>query len=350
MNLVASDDGFYNNKCIGLINGENKRLVTPTLVRKGAATSVSAVGDIEKSSVGVYNVDGDTYSVGQVSGTMKRRLDRSFATSNENVAVVHNALHNLGLAGKKVTLCTGLPFNYFYKGGTAEQDSEFIEEKKAAFTKRVITKEGEEVEIERHMVMAQGEAAYYDAAIDVEMKRTSGGVKLLPKTNDEIFKSTVLMLDIGGGSTDPVLIRPGAQIDPDRSGSFEYAGYKLLELAETMFKAELRYSDELPRERYEQALSTGILVFNKNYQEDVAALREKVLNTHFDELMNKLVNVVGSMNDIDLVIPNGGTSIFYQDVIAKQMKRNKVMLLKEPIDANALGMFKRSYVETMKKK
>lgn len=351
MPIIGNDDGFYNNKSIGRIGQQQVSQITPTFVRKGKATSVSAIGDVSRSSIGTYEVDGETFSAGDINIEMKRTIDRNFCVSKENLVVVHHALHKLGLAGKDVQLCTGMPFAYFYNAGTAEPNYELIEEKKSLFKSEVscVGDEVQPVNITDHMIMAQGEAAYYDAVIDIDIKRKSNGLQYKLNSNDEILSSKVLMLDIGGGSTDPVLLEKDGVVNPDRSGSVEYAGYKLLELAENMMKSKLRYSDSLPRERYEEALRTGTLKFNKSYSEDVSNHIQSVLDEHFSELMKKVANVVGSTRDIDYVIPMGGTSLFYRETVAKHLSKNTVLSLNNPIEGNANGMFKRLYVELQKR-
>ncbi|APE04275.1 hypothetical protein BM526_20095 (plasmid) [Alteromonas mediterranea] len=356
MIILGIDDGNFSCKSFGRVRGEEIGFTVPSLVRKGIVTSRSvvensAVVDADTSSItSTFLIDGEAYSTGDVKSDSKRADNRNYSNSNENVAVVHNILHQLGLAGQDVSVMTGMPFQYYYKPN-GEINQAFIDKKKKAFATSVVNaKDDSVVTIAKHAVMAQGEAAYYDLLIDIQNERTSKGMSTYGVTNREIANSNVLILDIGGGTTDPVYVKRGATIDHQRSGTFEHGGYKIISELEDLVKVELGLSVELGRTRYQDALLTGHLQINTKRKVDVSELVNPLLEKHFEIIMEKTKAVVNGFDDIDIIAPIGGTTEFFRSLFEKNIVDNELRFVDEPIFANPRGMYKRMFLANAGKK
>lgn len=356
MIILGIDDGNFSCKSFGRVRGEEIGFTVPSLVRKGIVTSRSvlensAVINADPNSItSTFLIDGEAYSTGDVRSDSKRADDRNYSNSKENIAVVHNVLHQLGLAGQDVSVMTGMPFQYYYKPN-GEINRAFIDKKKTAFAASVVnTKDDSTVTIVKHAVMAQGEAAYYDLLIDIQTERTSKGMVSHGVTNQEILNSNVLILDIGGGTTDPVYVKRGATIDHQRSGTFEHGGYKIISELEDLVKVELGLSVELGRTRYQDALLTGHLQINAKRKVDVSEIVQPLLEKHFEIIMEKTKAVVNGFDDIDIIAPIGGTTEFFIELFKKHILNNELRFVTEPIFANPRGMYKRMFLVSAAKK
>jgi hypothetical protein len=353
--IFGIDDGNYNCKAYGRVGQENTMVAVPSLVRKGisrnrsAIEGVGVVGGGKTSST--FQIDGSIYTTGDVKNDSKRSHDREYGASIENLSVVHNALHKAGMSGKEVNIMTGLPFKYYYMP-SGDVNKDLVNRKRQMFRTPVEDYQDSRpsVIISKHSVMAQGEAAYFDLLIDIEYQRLSTGSKIIGKPNNEIMESNVLILDIGGGTTDPVFIKKGGIVDHSRSGTFEHAGYKMISEMEDMVKSHIGITVELGRDKYEQALITGKLAINAKRIVDVSQIRDEIVEQHFETIYEKMVAIVGTVEDVDIIAPVGGTTLFFTDVIKRRMTNNHVFDVPLPIYANPRGMFKRLYLASNSKK
>jgi hypothetical protein len=353
--IFGIDDGNYNCKAYGRSGQEDTMSVVPSLVRKGLSRNRSAIDVAGLNGSGhdssTFHIEGSVYSTGDVKNDSKRSHDREYGASAENLSVVHNVLHKAGMSGQDVNIMTGLPFKYYYTP-SGDVNKELVDRKKQMFRNSVEDVDGARlpVNIIKHNVMAQGEAAYFDLLIDIEYQRLSSGFKITGKPNKEILNSNVLILDIGGGTTDPVFIKKGGVIDHSRSGTFEHAGYKMISEMEDMVKSNFGITSELGRDKYEQAIVTGELIINAKRIVDVTEIRDELVEQHFETIYEKMVGIVQGIEDVDIIAPVGGTTLFFVDAIKRRMKDNNVVDVSLPIYANPRGMYKRLYLATNSKK
>jgi hypothetical protein len=353
--IFGIDDGNYNCKAFGRSGQEDTMSAVPSLVRKGLSRNRSAIDVSGLNGAGydssTFIIDGSVYSTGDVKNDSKRSHDREYGASAENLAVVHNVLHKAGMSGQDVNIMTGLPFKYYYTP-SGDVNKELVDRKKQMFSNPVEDHDGGRapVHILKHNIMAQGEAAYFDLLIDIEYQRQSGGLKIIGKPNSEIMNSNVLILDIGGGTTDPVFIKKGGVIDHSRSGTFEYAGYKMISDMEDMVKSSFGITSELGRDKYQQAIITGELAINAKRIVDVREIRDELVEQNFDTIYEKMVAIVQGVEDVDIVAPVGGSTLFFAEAIKRRMKDNYIIDVVLPIYANPRGMFKRLYLASNAKK
>lgn len=337
--IIGIDDGFYNCKAYGDNGQEFSMVSVPSLVKKSS-------NSISKTNRGspIFEIDGVKYATGDVKSDCKRSISMEYGASPENLAVVHNALHRLGMSGKDVAISTGLPFKYYYTHN-GDINEELVSRKKQMFKNPVEDYVGgkQPVNIIKHNVMAQGVAAYYDLFIELEYKRHSSGFQLIGNTNNEIMDSNVLILDIGGGNTNPVFIGKGGILDHSRSGTFAHAGYKMISEMEDMVKSDFGMNTELGRDRYEQAIITGQLTINARHKLDVVAIRDELVERHFEIIYEKILSIVDSVHDVDMVVPVGGTTLFFSNEIKQRMQNNFIVDVNLPIFANTRGMYKRLF-------
>lgn len=348
MNLVGIDDGNYGCKLTTRKGNDTVSVIVPSLVRKGLMRQRSALdmtnmgGGIESRT---FSIEDQIFSTGNVKNDANRAISRSYSSSCENLAVVHNALLSAGLGGKDVAVMTGLPFSYYYQPN-GEVNKALVKAKKERFKSEVAMHESADkcANIEKHFVMAQGEAAYFDILVDMSTRRTSSGLVTIGEPRKDILESNVLVLDMGGGTTDVVVVGPNGVIDHARSGSFEHAGYKLIADIESAVRARFEIVANLGRQRYEDALKTGKLKINASRVVDVGDIRKQVVAEHFDSINERANAIVGSLDDIDIVVPVGGTPSFFTDEINAAYSENQVIWTEDAINSNSRGMFKRLYL------
>lgn len=347
------DDGMYNLKGVGRTGPKTIEFETPSMIRKGVVTHSSSLSDavgIKDGKTATYLLNDVAYSTGAVQNNHHLN-EKTFGISDENVVLVHAALHAQGFSGKSVNLCTGLPFASYYQVVQGKPNEKLIEQKLEAFKQEVTPYDSniKPVSIEHHMVMAQAEAAYFDAAININVKHAGKGLSLQATANKDITESTVLLFDVGGGTADFVLFGPNGVIDFDRSGTIELGGWKLIRDAEAAIKTELSLTGDYDRSAIESALRTGEFQVNKFEKIDVNEIKNLVIDKHLDALFTKMYNRVGRTSDIDALLPIGGTTLYYQGREERFTNNKHIFRVNNVVTANANGMCKKLLLNKAKK-
>jgi len=208
VNFVGVDDGHYSVKIVT----DKGCFSFPSRAKQGRH-----VINTKEQNAGMYETEeGRTYTVnGSITDPQETRFDE-YPSSQLNRVLVHHGLVKAGLAGKKVVLATGLPFDSYYIKG--ERNTPLISKKTQNLSKSVTADGVDMATVAHNMVTTEGIAAYMDQLMDMRGTPTAECKRLM--------SSTVGVIDIGGHTTDVAVMLPqdidsdgGVVVDVARSGS-----------------------------------------------------------------------------------------------------------------------------------
>jgi len=305
--IVVDDNGHSAHKLISI---DNKGQLISRKVLTRVASNSEGLTDAVGRKVGSYYVAGVEYSCNEnMSQDSNFALD-SYQHSAENVALTANGIELLGHFDKRIVLATTLPF----KRMNVDDNNDKV--KKAFKSEIVKAYDSKHLKIIDHLIMREGELVFYDFAIEWD---GTTNPELQGKTNNSI-----LIIDIGGGTTDCVSITNSSGLkiasDGTRSGTIENFGIlkvkgevaKLLK-QEILKKVDPSFSkmvNELAPRTIEEAFLTGVV----NYPGidgvvDISLQVNEIKGTFCDQLMRHLIDTVGRIDGFDTIIFAGGGAI-----------------------------------------
>lgn len=318
--VVGVDDGNAMTKLVVLHGGKVvSKLAIPSRAR-GGIHGTTVIGDESEGPVPCYETEGSMFTVGDLADAESARFN-DYPFSDMNRVIVHHALRVAGLEGKDVSIATGLPLSWFYKGDKPNAD--FIERKHASIMKPVKPVDGSRVaHIVGHKVFPEGLAAWVDYAVD-----DNGGLRC---DHDE----TVAVIDIGGRTTDVAVVLPGRRIDHARCGSADLGGLNVVEEIRIALLKKLGH--DLGGTTVEKAMRTGTLkVWGKPV--DIAAEIEAAAKQVGGAIMREVDRRIGSAFDIDRILLVGGGAHLFKSIASTYPN---IVVADEPEFANARGFAK----------
>lgn len=327
---VGVDDGRWGIKVQAEDGGS---AIVPSVIASGHHF-VSANGGGDRSCYRVRTEQGGTldYTVG-ADGINTRFA--GFDVSDVNAVLLHHALIEAGLGGKKVDIVTGMPLCDYFIGNVVNQ--RHIDAKIANLKNAVVTNMDDGVVcavIDRVAVTCEGVCAGIDLMMDAE-----GNVceKHLGLFED----GYVGIIDIGGKTTDMACLKrekSGAlAIVHGYSGSESIGTLSLIDALAVRLPAALGISG-LPVEKVESAIRSGVVRhFGKSFDVTEIVDEEKLIlaKTVMAAARRKMGADGGHLGAVVLV---GGGSLALKEQI--QRVYPEVLLADDPQNANARGMLK----------
>lgn len=318
--LVGVDDGYAMTK----IAMPGLTLQIPSRARAGVH-GVTSVGRDTGAAADMdcgYETDGGLYTVAEYLDGEGTRFDE-YPFSSLNRAVIHHALRLAGLSGKQVKIATGLPVKHYFSG--LQANSAVIKRKTASLDIPVkpIVAGGQCADIVANYVFAEGVAAWIDHAIDDEGKVVVD------------MGAPAAVVDIGGRTTDCVLVLPGLKVDHARSGTGEIGVLRLYDIVSSRIQQAHSLSD-VPGYAIEQAVRTGsIRLWGKD--QDISKIVEDAKREVGEQILREVQRRIGYGADLEKVVFVGGGAVVFDSI--RQAYRNAVVP-KDPEFANARGLLK----------
>ncbi|MCF2900975.1 ParM/StbA family protein [Pseudoalteromonas sp. OFAV1] len=319
---IGVDDGYDEVKVV-LPDGECLRI--PSHAKSGIDSSIS-FGNEEKT-IFSYKVEGKDYVAGKILEHDNTASD-DYPISNLNKVVVMHALRKASLSEKhKLHICTGLPLKKFYKRGKPNAD--LIKRKMENLKSKNITSQDDYSlpEIVNHQVLAEGLAAWFDY---ITYFNSDGRIE---RHNDK-YQQRIAVIDIGGRTTDIVVIKNGA-IDYERSSTIDAGMLNIKEEVRELIRDELEV--EINNEQMHTAINEGKVKLWGEWEDvqDIVARAESIITTRIEsEAKHKLKNA----SDIDVVLFVGGTVNKIKGKIYNWFRTQ--VIVEQPGFANARGMQK----------
>lgn len=322
-NVVAIDNGYAKQK-IAYWAKEGDEFVIKTAAYPSRVEIGTSLMDVHgNSAFGAYTIDGLEYMVNPHSSDPLPNTGQSYSYSDQNSILITHSLMTQGFAGKEITLCTGLPYSdYFFGNELNTALFKKIQDKLATTKVESMTGQDSPV-INEHHIKPESTSAFVDFAYDYE-------------TGD--FKEPQLgmvVVDMGGYTTDVTFITPNVTIDKDKSDSKKIGVGTILKELETLIRRELNITGDISKLLIEKALTTGEIPFF-NEQRDISELVKKAKRMTAKKLSAYIESIVGDGGMVDSIIFVGGGS----HVLGEELKeeRSNVVIPDESSYANARGM------------
>jgi plasmid segregation protein ParM len=320
---VAVDNGYADQKiAFWTLDSAGNKVIADLLLPSRAQMGAINIS-IDGKSSGVYEVDGDPWTVGRDVSEPESIRGEKYAFSELNTVLVTHSLISAGFADKNVRISTGLPFDHYYKNG--EVNSDLIGKVKSSLKLPVFAKGGyKSAIIKEHVLYPESTAAFVDYAVD---EKTG-------EMNIEI-DTGLAVVDIGGNTTDITYINSENMINVERSGSRKLGVLNVRDRLRRLIQERFKI-DEVRDAQLDRALRTEVCkIFGKNVcvkAEINSAKRETV-----KKLMNYVEEMVGDAADLDMVLFVGGGAEVLGDVIKEYPHAH---VPDRPQFANARGMLK----------
>lgn len=318
---VGVDDGHWGIK---LYTEDGQMLTIPSRARSGR--HVISLGDSDDSDFYTLE-DGSTFTVNPYLTQFEDTRFKEYPKSGLNAVLVHHALYKAGFGGQDVAIETGLPVAHYYLAD-GSKDQVLIDAKRANL-KRGVTRSGQALaNIVKAGVTTEAIAAYIDLLIDDDGNPSQHA--------DELQQSTSGFIDIGGRTTDSVVMLPGQQVVTERSGSSDVGVLQLNEAVASKLRTKFDL-DQVPPIMVEKAIRDGAVRISGKDEpvgELVRAEKEKMA----DQIMAAVRVKIGSGKDLEFVEFVGGGAIVMRDQLASHFPHARFP--EHPEYANARGMMK----------
>jgi plasmid segregation protein ParM len=316
---VAVDNGYADQKVAYWAMDEKGNKIIAELSLPSRAQMGAINISIDGKSAGVYEIDGDAWTVGKDVTEPESIRGEKYAYSELNT----HSLIAAGFTGKNLRIATGLPFDHYYRNGEVNQ--ELINKVKESLKTPVLPKGGFlPANLTGHELYPESTAAFVDYAVDDQ----TGEMKSEIETG-------LAVVDIGGNTTDITYINSDNMINVQRSGSKKLGVLNVRDRLRRLIQEDFKV-DEIRDAQLDRALRTGdCKIFGKDQavQKQIdAAKRESV-----KKLMNYVEEMVGDAADLDMVLFVGGGAEVLGDVI-KEYPHARVP--DRPQFSNARGMLK----------
>lgn len=320
--LVAIDDGYAQTKLWGeRPDGTTASFMMRSSARPGRYALMSISGD---GFSGTYRTDeGEEFTVSEDIEGENTQFD-GFHTSTMNRVLVHHALSRGNYGGREVHLVSGLPVGEFFRQG--RRNDAAIEAKKSNLIKKIqpATEDQALAVIARVDIGCQAMAAFVDYWIDDDMKERDVPVE------------KIAVVDIGGRTTDIVLVLDGASFDPRRSGTENIGALDVYNTLADMIRGEFRTRDVYPIALLDQAVrQRTIRLWGR--QRDIGDMVDLAIAEQKTKIIREIERRLGTASDIDTVLFVGGGAAMFRGI-------NEIFpngqTTETPEWSNARGLFK----------
>ncbi len=317
---IGIDDGFAVTK---LALPDGRLIACPSRAEIGRA-HVTWLNPGQRT-IHEYQTENSIYSVGDVDGATTRF--EGYACSGMNRAIVQHALQCAGLEGLDVDAVSGLPVSAYYRSSGAKRSSA-INDKQVNLLQPVTPRsEALPVACVAHRVIPEALAAWYDYVI-----ADADGA---PRLNRERQHASIAVVDIGGRTTDIVVVRDQGVLHRS-SGSFEYG---LLDVKQALAEAiqerfDLgRISDRVLSQALRQK---RVRLYGRDYDltAEVTTAKHELVERLYAETRRQL----GSGTELERVLFVGGGTVALAEHVVDWFPNQ--LIVAEAAFANARGMLK----------
>jgi plasmid segregation protein ParM len=326
---LANDNGYAFHKVAGWVVDASgtRKIKTASIASRAQIGRVNA--SVSSSSFsGLFLVDGIYYTVSESVTDPERIRNTSYAHSELNNVLIANSILNCGLSDLKVNLTTGLPLKqYFNSDGV--QNKVFAEKVKNSLTPLASPVDmAKNLSIDTHDICAESLSAFIDWYINDE-----GDVA------NEISNG-VLVVDIGGGTTDISTITPDLKISMDDSDTKKLGVLDLFKKLRVLISEEFNIdTDQVRDDMLDKAIRTNRLsIRGKDVDCSPAVKASKMfLAKRLSSFINEYVN---EMHD-HIIFVGGGAEALRDELLNSDEYANGFVIIPEnPQYRNVTGMLK----------
>lgn len=293
---VGVDDGHFAIKCCA---GPDSFFSLPSRSYPGRLHISGMSGDVLNNDLLYETAEGEFVTI-TADHALSPAVDtrhNDYPTSSPNRALVAHALRKMKVANP-VSIVTGLPVNRFYVGG--QRNNDLIEAKRQSLLRPVKDASGNlVVQVERHQVISEAVAAYYDALLDFQGCYNNDFKEIADY-------EPIAVVDAGGKTLDIATVKEGGQgLYQELSGTSETGALFLYDSLDKALREHFNVTDAIPQHRLLQAIQTGKY---RLYQQihDVSDIVNAQLNNFANRVHFEVNKLLGDASRFGGVLFVGG--------------------------------------------
>lgn len=321
--IVAVDNGYARQKIAywADVNG-TKEMVCFSLTSRAQMGIINI--SIDGKSSGVYDVNGQCFTVSERVLAPDTNRTTAYACSDLNLALVSHSLVVAGYGDREIILGTGLPFKDYYRAG--EKNESFIQQVKDSFKVPVKSVSDDVLAIiKAHYLYPESTAAYVDFVFDE---------KTLELKNQD---SDTVVVDIGGNTTDITMITAGTPtINIEKSSSRLLGVLNIMDELRRLIISK-HGVDSVHDYQLDVAIRTGKYKLWKD-EIDISELVKKAKQQTVKRLVTYINETIGDGASIENLLFVGGGAEALREEILESFPHGAVVDNAE--FANARGMLK----------
>lgn len=319
--FVVVDDGFRQIKCLTSTGYSNS---FASVARAGFTLTTMGQGN-EDAGFGGYETNGRQFTVDPDVDGEDTRFD-DYAISDINRVLVNHALQLAGLGGKKIVLGTGLPFQVYFNGDNTVNEK-LISSKIENLSIPVKPLSGDQPpQIASQMVFAQGLAACIDHVTDDKGNYRADFDRTAP----------IAIVDIGGRTTDSVVLLGGDKVDHTVSGTGNVGISNVYDKIEADLRAQFKVA-RIRLVTIENAVRTRKIRF-RGQEHDITDIIKNAVREVGPQIIREVQRRIGDAAEMSEVLLVGGGATLLEEVMRNEYPH--CVVPKDPEFANARGMLK----------
>ncbi|MGP4943179.1 plasmid segregation protein ParM domain-containing protein [Pseudoalteromonas nigrifaciens] len=327
---LADDNGYAYHKIAAWVvdSHGNKRIKTASIASRAQLGKVNVVPTGSSFSVGLFEIDGEYYTVGENVPDPESIRSKSYCYSEVNNVLVTNSVYQAGLAGKSIRLATGLPLKQYFNND-GELNTKTIKRVQDSIQPLAnAVGNSESVQIDKHIIYAESLSAFVDWMVD-----DTG--EIINQVNNG-----VLVVDVGGGTTDISFINPMNEIYMPGSDTVKTGVLDVFKKLKQLLSSEYDIDEEHIRDdMLDKAIRTNR--FNaRGDEKDCSTLVNKAKRHVAKRLNNFIDELVSSTLDNIIFVGGGAQALREQLLNLDDHAEGFVVIPNEPQYANVRGMLK----------
>ncbi|NWD57214.1 ParM/StbA family protein [Pseudomonas veronii] len=318
--LVADDNGYADHKlAFFTADGKIECLKVATSVQVGGSNMTSVDGNRQNiyQVVDAENNVVNTYTCSAAVTQPLNLRNANYPFVEPNRVLLHHVMVKAGLAGKNVKVGLTLPFGDFFNAD-GSQNVPFIKRAVENFEQNnvVTEKDALKVAIASAHMFPEALSAFYDWGLD-----ETGGV--LPRYEAlEESDGSILIVDIGGSTTDIVCIR---MVDGSLMIDHAHSGTERIGVLDVKEQINTEYQKKYGSGGHESHLSTRavtkILETSKHRgggrELDLSADVQAIIGQVSQRVVNYVESKAGKIGDYQAIHFVGGGAVVFKDALQK---------------------------------
>ncbi|MFT6910450.1 MAG: plasmid segregation protein ParM [Oleiphilaceae bacterium] len=287
------DNGYAYQKLAAWVKTTSGDIVIRTAcIASRAELGRANISSSSNGSDGLFVInDDDFYTVSEYVQNPESIRTGSYAYSELNNVLLANSILESGMAGQKFRLTTGLPLKQFYKEDGAKNEK-LIGKVKNSLIELAQPVNGPKLQVTDHNIKPEALSAFIDWFVS-----DTGEVL------HEIH-SGVMVIDIGGGTTDISNIAPNLSLNTNLSDTTRIGILDLFKSLRPLLSDAFNVdADSIRDDELDKVVRTGKVFIRGKYQDC-----EKQLQVAKSKLAKRLYNIINELKGgtIDKMIFVGG--------------------------------------------
>lgn len=323
---LGVDDGYFGTK---IFDGVNRSIIK-SRARRGKSTT-AILFDTGATPPSEYQTGDSVYSVGDTIESSSITFD-DYPKSPINRVIIQHALQVAGMAGKKVTMCSGLPMKHFYMPN-GKENTTLINEKIQNCLKTVIPLKTESAIIANAHVLPEGFALMFDLMFTEDYSDLDKNKNPKVIVDESIWGKDQGFVDIGGNTVDIGVISNGS-VDVSSTSSLKFGVHKAYEIIKAEICTRLGL-DDININKVDMIIAHPTSIDGHDFSGAITNAYKMVVEEIFAEI-SRCIGKNGQLLD-SLNFLGGGTQLF-QEYFPLDIKKKKIIT--NPVFANASGFYK----------